>query len=168
MPIAPIPNKVFDGQDYQLMYLTFGDSNTPSTEIESFDIDLTDGGEDVKTLVKGYAGRCGGAAMCTLNFSGAVPYMPKDSAGVGTENAGMTVSQSAGNLSGVTLEHTMLSPLNTTGNTPITFVAQIGKTKAQQLLFKGQIGTLKFSTGVGKAATFSGTATGTFSVFSSQ
>ena len=80
-------NNPFSGQEYQVGYLSFDDNL--NTEVVSFDIDLTDGGEDVKTLMRGYAGRVKGAAMCSLNFTGVVPYAPTDTGGVGLASGGM-------------------------------------------------------------------------------
>jgi hypothetical protein len=155
-------NQVTDGQDYQLGYLSLG-GNDYSTAIESFDLDLVDGGEDVKTLVLGYAGRCGGAAMATLNFSGAVPYNPTTGGGVGTHNTGMEITTSTGQR--VSIAETMLSPLNSVSNVPTTFSIFIGKGAVETLTFKGQVSNLKFSSAIGKVFSFSGTATGTFSIF---
>lgn len=152
-------NSPFSGQEYTLSYLTFGSANVNS-EVESFDIDLTDGGEDVKTIARGYAGRVPGAAMCSLNFSGVMPYQPTDSSGVGTLNQGMLAD-------GTTpLDQTMLNAhTNNYNMAPLQFIMSLGAPAVQQLIFKGNITSMKYAAGIGKATTFSGTATGTFAVF---
>jgi hypothetical protein len=147
----------FSGQEYSISYFSFDDNL--NTELESFDVDLTDGGEDVKTLMRGYAGRVPGAAMCSGNFAGVLPYAPTDTGGVGTQSGGMVTGN------GVTLPETMLTAFNANNNLPVKFIMQLGSPAVQQLVFKGNITSLKFGSAVGKATTFSGTLSGCFNIF---
>jgi hypothetical protein len=98
--------------------------------------------------------------MCTFNFSGALPYAPTDTGGVGLSSGGMVTGK------GVQLDQTMLTNLNQNNNVPVKFVVQVGSPAVQTLTFKGNITNLKFSSAVGQEIKFSGTATGTFSTFS--
>ena len=148
----------FSGQEYQVSYLSF-DDNCPNTEVESFEVDVVDGGDDIKTLMRGYAGRVKGAAMASLNFSGALPYAPTDTGGVGMDSGGMVTGK------GVPLDQTMLTNYNTNNDLPVKFIMALGFPHVQQLVFKGNITNLKYSSAVGRPTTFTGTATGTFNVW---
>lgn len=152
----------FSGQEYQVGYLSFDDN--PNTEVESFDIDVTDGGEDVKTLMRGYAGRVKGAAMATLNFTGAIPYVPTDTGGTGMGSGGMVTGGNSANGS-VPLDQTMLTNYNQNNDLPVKFTVNLGSPSVQQLVFKGNITTMKYAAAVGNVFKFSGTATGTFNVW---
>ncbi len=147
-------------QAYQVMYLTIG--GNLQTEVDSIDVTTTDGGEDIKTLVRGLAGRVGGAAMTTINFSGSVPYLPTDTGGAGFDSGGMT--QVGPNGAGQ-LDQTMLTNLNTNSATPVNMLLTIGNPAAQQYQFSGQINSGKFSSTVGKRMQYSFSATGQFSIW---
>jgi hypothetical protein len=153
-------NSPFQGLVYKLGYVAF-DGNV-NDQIESFDIDVVDGGEDVKTLMRGWAGRLQGAAMATLNFSGVIPAATNDVGGAGFASLGMVTGK------GVPLDQTMLTNFNGNNNNLVSFIAYIGPQTSftQQLTFLGNITNMKYSAGVGKTMQFSGSASGTFSIWS--
>jgi hypothetical protein len=153
-------NSPFQGLVYKLGYIAF-DGNV-NDQMESFDIDVVDGGEDVKTLMRGLAGRLQGAAMATLNFSGVIPAATPDVGGGGFSSLGMVTGQ------GVPLDQTMLTNFNANNYKQVQFIAYIGPQTSytQQLVFLGNINNLKYSAGVGQTMKFSGTATGQFACWS--
>jgi hypothetical protein len=152
-------NSPFSGLVYKLGYIAF-DGNV-NDQMESFDISVVDGGEDVKTLMRGYAGRIAGAAMATLSFNGAIPAATPDVGGAGFNSLGMVTGQ------GVPLDQTMLTNYNANNYKQVQFIAYIGPQTgfSQQLVFLGNITEMKYSAGVGKTMAFSGTASGSFSVW---
>jgi hypothetical protein len=150
-------------QRYQVMYLTIG--GNLQTEVDSADIATTDGGEDIKTLVRGLAGRVGGAAMTTLNFTGSVPYLPTDTGGAGLQSGGML---QVGPNGPVQLDQTMLTNLNANSGAPVNILLSLGNPGAQTYSFSGQINSAKYSTSVGRRTQFSFSATGTFAIWLTQ
>ena len=150
-------------QAYQVAYLTIG--GNLMTEVDSVDISTTDGGEDIKTLVRGLAGRVGGAAMTTLNFSGSVPYLPTDTGGQGFDSGGLVQTGPNGPTQ---LDQTMLTNLNTNSATPVSMLLTLGNPGAQFYRFSGQINSGKVSSSVGKRTQFSFSATGTFGTWSNS
>jgi hypothetical protein len=154
-------NSPFSGLVYKQGYIAF-DGNV-NDQVESFDIDVTDGGEDVKTLMRGYAGRIAGAAMTTMNFSGAIPAATPDVGGAGFNSLGMVTGK------GVPLDQTLLTNYNANNYSQVQMIMFLGPQTSytQQLVFLGNITTMKYTAGVGKPITFSGTATGSFSVWQS-
>jgi hypothetical protein len=155
----------FSGQEYQVGYLSFDDN--PNTEVESFDIEVTDGGEDVKTLMRGYAGRVKGAAMASLNFTGSIPYAPSDTPGVGLSTTGM-ITGGNGQNGAVPLDQTMLTNYNQNNDLPVKFTVNLGSPAVQQLVFKGNITNMRYAVAVGNVFKFSGTATGTFNIWANS
>lgn len=154
-PVSP-----YVQQRYQVQYLQV-DGNL-MTEVDTIDITTTDGGEDIKTLVRGLAGRTGGAAMTTLSFSGSVPYLPTDTGGAGFDSGGMVSGK------GVQLDQTMLTNLNQNGGQPVQFIVFIGNPAAQKGYFDGQINSVRTNVSVGKRITFTMNATGTFFTYLNQ
>jgi hypothetical protein len=149
----------FTGQLYKLAYVAF-DGNV-NDQIESFDIDTTDGGKEVYTLMRGRAGRLQGAASATLNFSGTIPAVTTDVGGEGLDSQGMVTGK------GVPLDQTMLTNYNANNYQELTFTMYVGPQTnyVQKLFFSGNIVSMKFSGAVGSETKFSGTAMGSFNVF---
>lgn len=155
MPLPVVSPYV--GQEFTCSYLSINDNLM--TEVQSIRVTRTDGGSDVETLVRDYAGRVKGAAKATINISGVVPYLPPDTGGAAFASGGMVAG------GGVQLDATMLTSLNQNGNQPIKFVVAVGQPAAQQLVFKGYISEVVVDTAVGKQTNFSLTASGTFALF---
>lgn len=144
-------------QEYQVLYLTVNDSLM--TEVQSVNVVRTDGGADVETLVRDYAGRVKGAAKADITVRGVIPYQPTDTGGQAFSAGGMTVG------GGQQLDATMLTGSNQNSNLPVKFIIQVGSPAAQQLIFKGFIHNLTIDSAVGKQADFTFQASGQFSLF---
>lgn len=144
-------------QEYQVLYLTVNDALL--TEVQSINVVRTDGGADVETLVRDYAGRVKGAAKADITVRGVIPYMPDDTGGQGFSAGGMTVG------GGQQLDATMLTGLNQNSFQPVKFIIQVGSPAAQQLIFKGFIHNFTVDSAVGKQADFTFQASGQFSLF---
>lgn len=127
-----------------------------NTEVESWEIDVTDGGEDIKALVGGLQGRAGGAAMSTLTFSGTFKAI-SDTGGSGMLATGMLAN-------GVPLDRTMLVAGNQNNGKPVVFTGVMGINQdadqsVSEISFEGNINNFKY-TGSDTTVKFSGTATG--------
>ncbi len=144
-------------QEYQVLYLTVDD--LLMTEVQSINVVRTDGGADVETLVRDYAGRVKGAAKADITVRGVIPYAPTDTGGQAFSSGGMVVG------GGQQLDQTMLTGLNANSNAPVQFIVQVGSPAAQQLMFKGFIHSLTVDVSVGKQADFTFQASGQFSTF---
>lgn len=144
-------------QEYQILYLQV-DGNY-LTEVQSITVNRTDGGSDVETLVRDYAGRVKGSAKADITVRGVIPYDPTDQDGEGFSSGGMITGNQ------VQLDQTMLSALNQNSNKPVQFVVDIGYPHVQQLFFKGFIHGFTVDVAVGKQSNFTFTASGQFSVF---
>lgn len=146
-------------QEYQVLYLTVNDALM--TEVQSINVVRTDGGADVETLVRDYAGRVKGAAKADITVRGVIPYQPNDTGGQGFSAGGMTVG------GGQQLDQTMLTGggTNTNAFLPVKFIIQIGSPLAQQLIFKGFIHNFTVDSAVGKQADFTFQASGQFATF---
>lgn len=150
----------FVQQEYQVQYMKI-DGNL-QTEVDTISMQMSDGGESIKTLVRGLAGRTSGASMITLNFSGSVPYRPTDTGGEGFASGGMVTGK------GFQLDQVMLTNQNQNSNLPVQFILMIGNPAAQKLYFSGFIISLKTDVAVGKRITFSASCEGSFSTHVSQ
>lgn len=144
-------------QEYQIMYLSV-DGNL-LTEVQSINVVRTDGGADVETLVRDYAGRVKGAAKADITVRGVIPYEPTDTGGAGFSSGGMVTG------GGQQFDSVMLTGANGNSNKPVSFLVQLGFPAAQQLLFQGFIHSLTVDTAVGKQADFTFQASGQFSLF---
>lgn len=147
----------FTPQEYQILYLQI-DGNL-QTEVQSVNVSRTDGGADVETLVRNYAGRVKGSAKAMISIKGVIPYNPTDQTGAGFSSTGLTANP------GVQLDQTMLTGLNSNSNKPIQFIVSIGSPSVQNLTFKGFINTFDVDVSVGKQSDFTITATGEFGTF---
>jgi hypothetical protein len=161
MPNLP-DDSSFISQEWQVMYLSLGQNLM--TEVEAFDLDRTDGGKDIKTLCRDYAGRSKGAAMAEFSAKGFIPYAPPDTGGVGFASGGLVVGAAPG-AGSTQLDATMLTSQNGYSNQPVSFAIGLGNPAVQQLVFKGFIKSIKISSAVGNGAEFSFTASGSFSIF---
>ena len=144
-------------QEYQVLYLSV-DGNL-QTEVQSINVVRTDGGADVETLVRDYAGRVKGAAKADITVRGVIPYEPTDTGGAAFSSGGMVKG------GGQQLDATMLTGSNQNSNLPVSFLIQVGSPAAQQLIFKGFIHSLTVDAAVGKQADFTFQASGQFSLF---
>ncbi len=161
--MAFIPDSpAFTPQEYQCLYLSIG-ANL-QTEVQSINVVRTDGGADVETLARDYAGRVKGAAKAMISVKGVIPYEPTDTGGEGFSSGGMLVGAAPGT-GAAQLDQTILTGLNGYSNQPVSFIVQIGNPAAQQLVFKGFISELTVDTAVGKQADFSFKASGAFALF---
>ena len=147
----------FIPQEFQCMYLTINDRQ--QSMVQSITVARTDGGADVATLARDYAGRVKGAAKADITVKGVIPYMPTDETGAGFSSAGLV--EGGGNQ----LDQTMLTSQNANSNQPVKFIVQLGSPAAQQLIFKGFIYEMTVDSAVGKQADFSFKASGSFSTF---
>lgn len=150
-------------QEYQVLYLSMG--GVLQTEVQSVNLVRTDGGADVETLVRDYAGRVKGAAKADITVRGVIPYEPNDTGGAAFSSGGMMVGASQNGPAGQ-IDQTMLTGLNSYGNQPVTFLLQVGSPSAQQIMFKGFIHSMTVDSAVGKQADFTFQASGQFSIFS--
>lgn len=159
MPTFIPDSPAYVPQEYQIMYLSI-DGNL-MTEVQSINVVRTDGGADVETLVRDYAGRVKGAAKADITVKGVIPYKPGDTAGAGFSSGGMVTGP------GIQLDQTMLTGANdpSQANKPVSFLVQIGFPQAQQMLFQGYIHSFTVDVSVGKQADFTFQASGQFSVF---
>lgn len=147
-------------QEYQQLYVKI--DNRLQTEVQSITITRTDGGADVTTMVKDYAGRVKGAAMASGTMKGVIPYEMTDASGggaVGFSSAGITTGE------GIQMDQTILSNQNQNGNQPVTFIILIGQPAAQKLVFSGYIHDITIDSTVGKQADWSATFSGSYSLF---
>jgi hypothetical protein len=144
------------GQKYQPSFIAV--DNNFLTEVQSITLNRVDGGETVKTIMRGWAGIVTGAAMTTGTMKGAVPYQPTDVTGPGFANQGMITGK------GYQLDATMLTQMNQNGNTPLTFLIAIGQPAAQQLVFKGFIRSVDMDYTVGGQINFSCNFEGNFTL----
>lgn len=144
-------------QEFQVLYLQV--NGNLMSEVQSINVVRTDGGADVETLVRDYAGRVKGAAKADITVRGVIPYAPTDTGGQAFSSGGMVVG------GGQQLDQTMLTGLNANANAPVQFIVQVGSPAAQQLMFKGFIHSLTVDVSVGKQADFTFQASGQFSVF---
>ena len=153
----------FTPQEYQVLYLEVG--GNLMTEVQSITVMRTDGGADVETLARDYAGRVKGAAKADITFKGVIPYSPTDTGGLGFSSGGMIAGAAPG--AGATqLDQTMLTSINQYGNQPVQFTIMVGSPAVQQLVFKGFVHEMTVDAAVGKPADFTCRASGQFSVFS--
>lgn len=158
MPTFIPDSPAYVPQEYQILYLSV-DGNL-LTEIQSINVVRTDGGADVETLVRDYAGRVKGAAKADITVRGVIPYMPTDTGGQAFSSGGMVTG------AGIQLDQTILTGINQNANKPVSFLVQIGANPAaQQMLFQGFIHNLTIDVSVGKQADFTFQASGQFSVF---
>jgi hypothetical protein len=163
MPSLP-DSSSFIGQEFQVLYLSLGQNLM--TEVQSINVMRTDGGADVETLARDWAGRVKGAAKAVISAKGVIPYAPPDTGGVGFASGGMVAGAAPG--AGATqMDLTMLTSLNGYSNQPVQFTIAIGNPAVQQLVFKGFISEFTVDSAVGKQADFSFKASGQFSTFSS-
>jgi hypothetical protein len=161
----------FSPQEYQTLFLEIG--GTLMTEVQSISVVRTDGGADVMTLARDYAGRVKGAAKADVTFKGVVPYNPQgDVTGAGFQNGGMMAGAASGGsvLSGfqnglTPLDQTMLTSINTYGAQPVQFAILVGSPAVQQLVFKGYIHEITVDASIGKPTDFTCKASGQFSIF---
>ena len=158
----------FSPQEYQTLFLEIG--GTLMTEVQKITIVRTDGGADVMTLARDYAGRVKGAAKADITFNGVVPYKPSDVGGYGFDNQGMMAGPPSGGPANAyqpgqtPLDQTMLTSLNSYNNQPVQFAILIGPdTSAGYLVFKGFIHEITVDAAVGKPTDFSCKASGQFS-----
>jgi hypothetical protein len=162
--MAFIPDSTsFTPQEYQVLYLQIG--GNLMTEVQSITVMRTDGGADVETLARDYAGRVKGAAKANITFKGVIPYNPQDTGGIGFASGGMTAGASPGGTQSPPLDLTILSSINGNNSQPVQFTIMIGSPAVQQLIFKGYISEMTVDSAVGKPADFTCKASGQFSVF---
>jgi hypothetical protein len=147
----------FVPQEYQVLYLTINDR--PQSQVQGITVVRTDGGADVVTLARDYAGRVKGAAKADITVKGVIPYEPTDETGAAFSSTGMV--EGGGNQ----LDQTMLTGQNTNSSQPVKFIVQVGSPAAQQLIFKGFIHSMTVDVAVGKQADFTFMASGSFSTF---
>jgi hypothetical protein len=158
-----IDGPAFLPQEYQVLFLEIG--GVLQTEIQSITCSRTDGGADVETLARDYAGHVKGAAKSMITFKGVIPYNPTDVTGPGFSNQGLMAGPAPS--SGPSqLDGTMLTGLNQYNNQPVQFAILVGNPAVQQLVFKGFITELTVDSAVGKPADFTCKASGQFSLFS--
>jgi len=147
------------GQTYTPLYVSL--NGTPNTEVQKISVKRSDGGAPAETIMRGWAGRFSGAPKATCTLSGLVPNTPQagdSTTGSGFNNSGMTAG-------GISLDQTMLTFLNATNNTPVSFLIQIGGNKAQQLAFKGYVIDIDVDYSLGGQTTFNCQVEGNFSTF---
>jgi len=155
-------------QEYQVLYLELG--GNLMTEVQSITVMRTDGGADVATLCRDYAGRVKGAAKADVTFKGVVPFNPTDVTGPAFANGGMTIGAGTAGSGGAApagtqLDAAMLTSINQYGNAPVKFTILVGNPEAQQLVFLGFIHELTVDSSVGKPTDFTCRASGQFTLF---
>ena len=157
MPTFIPDSPAYVPQEYQILYLSV-DGNL-LTEVQSINVVRTDGGADVETLVRDYAGRVKGAAKADITVRGVIPYEPNDTGGAAFSSGGMVTGP------GIQFDQTMLTGANQNANKPVSFLVQVGFPQAQQMLFQGFIHNMTIDVSVGKQADFTFQASGQFSTF---
>ncbi len=146
--------------DYQKLYCKI--NNRLQTELQSLTITRTDGGVDVTTTVKDYAGRQKGPAKATGTMKGVVPYILTDSSGgggVGFSSAGIVTGN------GLQLDQTLLTGQNQNANLPITILVLIGQPAAQKLAVQGYITEITVDYADGKILEYTAQFSGSYSTF---
>ncbi len=159
-------NSPFAPQEYQVLYIEV--NGNLLDQVQSINIVRTDGGADVETLARDWAGRVKGAAKADVTVRGVIPYKTADVGGEGFSSAGMQAGAGQGPGGGypaTQLDQTILTGSNTTSALPVKFTVLIGNTPAQQLMFFGYIHTLTIDSAVGKQADFTFQASGQFATF---
>lgn len=158
-----IPDVSFIPQEWQVLYCKIG--GNLMTEVQSINVVRTDGGADIATLARDYAGRVKGAAKADVTLRGVIPYLPPDTGGAAFSSGGMTVGAANGGNPGVQLDQTMLVQGNQNNNAPVKFLVQVGQPAAQVLSFSGFIHTFTVDVSTGKQADWTAQASGQFSFF---
>lgn len=159
MPSLPFSAQ-YTPQEYDKLYCKL--DNRLQTEAQSIQLTRTDGGADVTTIVKDYAGRQKGAAMATFTIKAVIPYIMSDASGgggAGFSSAGIVTG------GGLQLDQTMLTGQNQNSNLPVAFQINIGQPAAQKLVCVGFIHQIVIDYADGKQADVTFTGSGSFSVF---
>lgn len=134
MPFSLATTQQYVPAAYQKLYMKI--DGRLQTELVGLTVNFLDGGATASTIVKDFAGRFQGAAMCRGTGKGIVPYILVDASGgggVGMNSAGVVTGK------GIQLTQTMLTGQNANANLPITILINIGQPAAQKLVLPGFI-----------------------------
>lgn len=145
---------------YQKLYMKI--DKRLQCELVSLTVNFLDGGATASTIVKDFAGRFQGAAMCRGSGKGIVPYVLSDASGgggVGMNSAGVVTGK------GIQLTQTMLTGQNQNQNLPIVIQINIGQPAAQKLVLPGFITEFTIDYAKGGEASWSFNFEASFAVF---
>lgn len=147
------------GLVYRLGYISL-DGNVID-QMESFDINLDDGGKDVYTLALGRAGRLMGAPSSTFTFNGSIPADTPNVGGAGMESAGMVTGY------GIPIDQTLLTAYNTNAQRELSIIMYIGTQTnyIEQLNIYGYVTKTKYAGKVGDTLSFMWDGSGSFAIF---
>jgi len=160
MPFSIQTTQQYVPSAYQKLYMKI--DGRLQTELENLSIDFEDGGATASTIVKDFAGRFQGAAMCRVTGKGIVPYILTDASGgggVGMNSAGIVTGK------GIQLTQTMLSGQNQNANLPVVFLVNIGQPAAQKIILPGFIIKFTIDYAKGGQASFNFSAETSFNTF---